>query len=197
MALAGRLAKVHVASTPVPFINEATVSSQGNTVFTIVDTGKLPFDMNSVVTVEEDGVPVTSGFTVNRIEGTATFITPPSGVITFSASAVPTTLAGEAYEYSLSINAESLDATKFQDSYKSKNTGMLEASGTISQWKSLDTTFIDELTNGNYVYLELYPEASGTPHKLFALLDSDEVSASINANLTESISFSSHQKCLV
>lgn len=196
MPYAGRLAKVHVAGTPVTFTDEA-MSTSDNLTFTITDTNKKVWDWETAVTVKVDSVEVTSGFTVYKLEGKVVFDSVQTGVVTVSGKYVPTSQAAEAHKYSLNLEGESLDNTRFQDEYKRRIQGLKSASGTISQWVTIDTYFINALISGKPVVLELYPQATMEPFRLFAILESDEMSAAVTGQQDESVSFVSTEKMFI
>ena len=196
MVYAGRLAKVHVAGTPIAFTAEATTTSD-NLTFQITDNAKRIWDWETAVAVKVDAVSVTTGFSINKLEGKVVFDTAETGILTVSGKYVPTSLAAEAFEYSLSMESENLDNTRFLDEYKKRTQGLRSASGSISQWVTIDTYFIDALIAGKPVVLELYSQASLNPFRLFAILEADEMQAAVSGEQDESVSFVSTERMII
>lgn len=190
---AGRLAKVMVSGAPIPFMDEATTTSDQKT-FQISTEAKRVLDLQAGVVVKVDGETVSSGFDVKRISGEIVFTEEQAGAVTVSASYLPLTIAAECYEYSFTMDAESRDTTAFGMDYKRREPGLRSGSGSLSQWFELDRYFINALLSGKPVVIEMYPGANVSPDRVFALLDSDEVSAAVADSLNESVSFSTKEK---
>lgn len=196
MPYAGKLAKVHVAGTPIAFTDEA-MSTSDNLTYTITDTNKKIWDWETDVTVEVDGVPVTSGFTIYKLEGKVVFDEVQTGVVTVSGKYAPTSQAAEAHQYSLTLEGENIDVTRFMDEYKKRAQGLKSASGTISEWVTIDTYFIDALISGKPIVLELYPQSTLEPFRLFAILESEEMQAVVSGEQDKSVSFVSTEKMFI
>ncbi len=196
MVYAGKLAKVHVAGTPIAFTDEATTTSDDLS-FIISNAIKKIWDWKTDITVKVDGVTTTSGFTVYKLEGKVIFDSEETGVVTVTGKYVPTSVAAEAHDYNISLEAENLDNTRFQDTHKRRIQGLKSASGSISQWVTIDKYFAEALIAGNPVVLELYPQASLDPTRLFAILESDEMQAAVAGEQDESVSFVSTERMVV
>lgn len=74
--------------------------------------------------------------------------------------------------------------------------GQKFASGTISQWDVVDSYFRDALTDGSPVVLEFRGQDTGDPQRLWALLESAEMTAAIDSPQDEAVSFISTDELL-
>jgi len=189
----GRLAKVKVSGAPVPFVDEATTTSDQLT-FQISTEAKRVLDLDEEVVVKVDGVAVSSGFTVKRISGKVVFFEAETGVVTVSASYLPLSIAAECYEYSFTIDADTRETTVFGMNHKRREPGLLSGSGSLGQWYTVDMYFINALLSGKPVVIEMYPGDTTDPDRIFALLDSDEIGAAVADSVNESVSFSTKEK---
>jgi len=196
MAYAGKLALVKVASTPINFTDEAMTTSD-NLTFQITNTSKRIWDYETDVIVKVDVVEVTTGFKISKLDGKIIFDNVETGTVTVTGKYVPTTTVAEAHEYSIALNADTLEVTRFQDEYKRKIPGLLDGSGSISDWDVIDTYFVDNLISGKPVVIELYPQSTLEPTRMFAILESTEMSAAVSGEQDKSVSFSSTEKMIV
>lgn len=201
MAYAGRKALVKVAGTTVTMTAEATTLLSGagitvNTQYQITATTKQIIDINSTITVLVAAVPVTTGFTIDTLQGIIIFDTPAIRTVTVTGKYVPTSTAAECKEWSNTINADMLDVTKFQDDWLVKQQGLKSCEGSLSRWLTIDTYFFDALIAGLPVVIEMYAQDTLNPDRVWAILNSVEMSAAVDGALEEAVSFESTNKML-
>lgn len=190
---AGRLAKVMVSGSPIPFVDEATTTTDQMT-FQISAEPKRVLDLETPVIVKVDGVVVNTGFVIKRISGKIVFDEEQAGAVTVSASFLPLSVAAECYEYSFTMDAESRDTTAFGMDYRRREPGLRSGSGNLSQWFEIDLYFINVLISGKPLVIEMYPGTNVDPIRIFAILESDEVSSAIADSVNESVSFATKEK---
>lgn len=190
MATAGRKAQVKVSGTAVSFTDEATTSSDDQT-YQITATTKRVWDRTVTITVEEDGVATEESYTVNRLTGAITFdsVDALRGDVTVTGSYLPLSVVGEAFEYSWSGEGDNQDKTAFGDDYIKRIQGLKDFTSSLSKFY-VDSTFVDHLTDGAVVVLEFYVDSSSAYDvRAWAICSSNEISASVDGLVEESIEF--------
>jgi hypothetical protein len=202
LAYSGRKALIKVGGTAVTMTAEATTLQSGggitvNTQYKITDVTKQIIDINSAITVLVGGSPVTTGFTVDTLNGTVIFDTSSVRTVTVTGKYVPTSTAAECHEFSLKINGETIDVTKFGDDFLTKIQGMKSAEGSLSKWFTTDRYFSNALVAGSPVVIEIYPQDTLNPDRIWAVLTGDEVSAAVDGATDVSVSFESTNKMLM
>ncbi|ATW27947.1 hypothetical protein [Candidatus Formimonas warabiya] len=198
MAYAGKKALVKIPGTAVAFTDEATTTSD-NKSYQITNTTKRVWHKTAAVTVEVNGTVTGEQYTLNRLNGTVTFSVANGsrGTVTVTGQYLPMSAAAEAHEWKLTMEAENLEVTPFQAVYRTKIQGLKGASGSISQWNVIDRYYYNALVGGNPLVLELYPQDTLTPLKIWAVLNSDELSAALDAAQDEAVSFESTEDLLI
>lgn len=197
MPVKGYLARVKVSGTPVTMTAEPTTNTVTNLVYQITNVAKRVIPLDEPVVVKVGGTPVTTGFTVCKLNGKVTFDTNASRVVTIDSKYHPMSVAAEAKEFSVTINTELLDATKFASGgYVEKQAGLQSLEGSITEFYSIDRFFEDSLVAGSTVVVELYPDGTN-PISAFVKITSSEIGASISELVEESISFESTNKALI
>ncbi|MGF9711714.1 hypothetical protein [Paenibacillus naphthalenovorans] len=202
MAYSGRKALVKVGGVPVAMTDEATTVLSGtdittDTQYQITAVTKRIIDMNSSITVKVDGTVVTTGFKVDMLRGTVIFDTSAVRTVTVTGKYVPTSTAAECYEWSINLNGELIDVTKFQDEWATKIQGLKSAEGSLSRWYNVDRYFSNALISGSPVIVEMYTQDTLNPDRIWALINSDEMSAAVDGASEEAVSFESTDKMLV
>lgn len=200
MAKSGRLAKVNITGDSVPFTGEAT-STSDDKLYTIVDSSKEIWGIDSVITVKEDGVATTENYTLNRLQGEVSFenVDGARGVITVDGDYLPIIEVTEAHEYSISISLETLDNTRFNSAFTTKQAGLKSAEGSLSEFWNTQQYLLKDLIQGNIVVLEFYPDRTETTNytRIFAIITSDELSTPVADLIDMSISFESTDKMVM
>ena len=190
---AGKLAKVRKSGTSTAFSGEATTSSGGYTVYQITNEAKRVLDRDVVPTVYKDAVEVSSGFTIDYLNGKVTFSVPNGAgeVITLDGKYMPMADVVDAHEYELSLNANLIPAPVFGSEFNKNVQGDKGASGNITEWVTTNFYFVEKLIAGELVVIELYPQADQTPMKFWAAISADELKAAASGEQDQSISFES------
>ncbi len=197
MAIKGNLARVKVSGTAVSMTAEATTNVVTNTVYQITNASKRVMPKDAVITVKVGGAPVTTGFTINRLNGKITFDSASVRVVTVDGFYLPMSVAAEANEFTTTLNADLLDATRFTDEgWLVKQQGLKSAEGSITEFFEINQYFATQLTAGNVVVVELYPDGTN-PISMFALITSSEINAAVADLVTNSISFESTDSGLI
>jgi hypothetical protein len=188
MAYAGRKCKVRVTGSPLTLTDEATTTSDSLT-FQITDENKRILAPDSEITVKDNGVAVTSGYTINRLDGSVKFDATKTGPVTISGSYLPALDVAEAYEFSYSIEADNLDATRFQDEYVRRKQGQIDFSSELSAWHDVNVdVFTDALLNNKIMVLEFYVNNS-LDLRAWVLTASDEIESAADSLVEEGIEF--------
>lgn len=202
MAYSGKKALIKVSGVSVAMTNEATTVQSGagittNTQYKITNISKQIIDINSPITVNVGGSPVTTGFNVDTLNGTVIFDTASVRTVTVSGKYIPTSTAAECHEWSLKINAETQDVTSFGDDFVKKIQTMKSAEGSLSKWFSTDRYFANALVAGLPLVIELYPQDTLNPDRVWGVLTGDETSAAVSGASDVSVSFESTNKMLM
>lgn len=189
MAIAGKKALIKVTGSSIAMTDEATSTTDDQT-YQIDDTTKRVWCRTCTITVEEDGSPTGENYTINRLTGTITFATVDvgRGTITVTGEYLPLSNAAESYEYSYALEATNLDSTTFGNEFMARTQGLIDITGSISEFREVTSIFLDDLLSGNPIVLEIYSDSSNVPDlKVWALLMTDETSATVDALVEESL----------
>jgi hypothetical protein len=147
-------------------------------------------------TIEVYKEPAAGSYTLNRLNGKATFGTALSRTVLMSGKYLPMSTAAYANKMSRADQVDILDKTKFGSTSRERLAGLLSASGTFSQFDVTDTTYLAALTAGDPIVIEDRTEAAGEPNRTWALLDSDAVDAAVGELQNEIISWVSYDTWL-
>ena len=188
MALQGFNASVKVQSSAVAFTDEATTSGD-DTIYTITDSSKSLWDLNTAITVEDSATPTTESFTISRLTGTITFETAVSRTITVTGAFVVPTLVATAKSYSFAGTTDVFDNTPFLNSARTFQAGLLSGTAEISRFYVTDSLFYDEWEAGNYMIVEFYVDLVSDPIRFFGLISSDTIDSPVEGLIMEAISF--------
>src|SRR5690606_25425864 len=125
------------------------------------------------------------------------FETSAARTVTVTGKYVPTSTAAECHEWSNSITQEFEDTPKFQDEWNSKTPTLKSADGSLSEWWSIDTYYVDALISGNPVVIELYAQDTLNCDRIWAVLNSVEMSAAVDGVVETAVSYESTNKMLM
>lgn len=195
MIKAGNEAVIKISGEPVSATG-LTCSTTDNKVYTIVDAAKRVLFYSGTVVVKDNGVVTTEKYKLNRVNGSVTFSTSNARVITIDASYVPLTQVASASVAKFAKSVDLMEIPKFGESFKKRLIGKKFAYGTLSQWDIEDTYFENALIAGTPVVIEMRSSDSGEPRRMFALLESSEMTAAIDNPQEESVSFISTDEFL-
>ena len=191
---AGHSVVIKISGTATAFTTEATSTSDNQT-YQITNTVKRVWDRDTTPTVYDDAVETVESYTVNYLNGTITFASVDAErVITVTGNYLPMTTAAYAHDYSRTKNCTLNDITAFGDSYVQRQAGMKSASGTLSQFNVVDTTFVDALVAGDPIVIEDEDDTGSEPNRFWALLSSAGVTAAVNGVQDQPVSWESHDE---
>jgi hypothetical protein len=146
-------------------------------------------DQASGDTIEKCPTEASTGYTLNRLSGYVTYGSGAVRTIYISGSYLPLTEAAESNEFSMSIEADNQDNTKFGANYITREQALKDISGSLSGFY-YDATYKNMLVSGDPVVVEFYSNRSSTfDMKAWLVLASDEISASVDGLVEESIEF--------
>jgi len=193
MAYAGRLSKVSITGDAVAFTAEATTSADDK-IYTITDSDKTILDKDTPTIIYDGGVETVDEYELNKLKGEVIFATSDAGrVITIDGAYLPRVVVADAHEYSLSINSNNIDVTRFQDEFVTRIAGIKSASATLSEFWNVDQTLLKHLINGNIIVLDLIPntDTPGRYSRMYSEIVSDELSSTPADVVGMSINFES------
>ena len=190
MALNGYMAAVKAQSSAVAFLDEPTTTSD-NTVYTITDTAKKIWDLDTEIVVEDGGVPTTESYKVNRLKGQITFSSAnPARVITVSGSYVVLTTIGQAKAFTFNGTADVIDSTTFASTgFRTFEAALVSGTASLNKFYEVANFFINLLLSGERVVIEYYPDDTGDPISFFALAADDTIDSPVEGLIEESIDF--------
>jgi hypothetical protein len=189
MPYAGHVCKVKVSGSPLSLTDEPTTTSDDLT-FQITDSNKRILAPDEDITVKVDGSPVSSGFTLNRLNGSVTFDSPQTGAtVTISGSYLPTSDVAEAYEMNYALEANNETAPRFNSQFQRRVQTQKDLSIELSAWHDVnETVFFDAINNGNTMVIEFYINDI-LDFRAWVKSASDEIDTSADGLIEESIEF--------
>lgn len=189
MIYAGQDALVKVSGSPVLGTGLATTTSDNQT-YQISDAAKQVLDFDSSITVYDGGIQTIESYTVNRLNGTITFgSVDATRVITVNAYYLPMSTVASAHIATFGEGCNLMELPKFNQTYMGRLKGQRYSYGTLNQWDIADTYFTSALTTGDPVVIETRPHSSESPKRMFALLESVEMTAALNSPQDMAVSF--------
>lgn len=189
MSLAGKDVIIKVSGQGVVATDLPTVTTDNKT-YQIADELKQVIALNTPVTVKNNGIETEEKYKLNRLNGTITFETvDDTREITIDCTYLPLVKVAEAHTVNYTEQADLHEIPTFGDEFKRRIPGLKYASGSLSHWDILDTTFTDALTSGKPVLIEYKHSEIGKTNRLFAYLESVEMSLVIDNPDEQSVSF--------
>jgi hypothetical protein len=191
MERSGNECAVKISGAATTMTAEATTTAD-NISYQITNAVKRVLDRDTAPTVLDGGVETTEDYTVNYLNGTITFESEDTRVITVTGKYLPMTTAAYAHATTHSKMCDMADVTAFGDTYKNRMATIKSASGTLSQFNVEDETYSDALVAGVPIVLEILSATGDEPDRYWALLESDEVQAAIDGVQDEVIGWVSY-----
>lgn len=188
MSLAGKDVIIKISGEGVVATDLATITLNNKT-YQIADTLKQVIAYNTPVIVKDGGQPTEEKYKINRLLGIIEFETEKERDITIDCTYLPLVQVAEAHVASYTEAVDIHEVPRFGDTHKRRIPGLKYASGSLSHWDILDSTFDDALASGKPVVIELKPSAQGKTKRLFALLESTEMALAIDNPHEQSVSF--------
>jgi hypothetical protein len=147
-------------------------------------------------TIERYIQAAASTYTLNRLNGKASFTTSTPRTVLISGKYLPMSTAAYANTMSRIKSIDLLDIASFGDSYKKRLAGLLHAAGTLTQLDVTDDTFNDALTAGVPIVIEDVDDSGSEPNRVWALLDQTEIAQAVADAQSNIISWVSHDEWL-
>ncbi len=191
MALQGCKAMVKVQSSSLSFTDEAVTTSD-HISYQITDTSKRIWAHDSTIVVKDNGVVTTESYTLSRLTGTVIFseVGTGRGPITVTGDYVLLSEIVTANSYSFSGTSEMQDITPFNNGCSREFQPVLKtATVDLVRFFLTDSFFVNSLLNNEIKVIELYPEATGEPLRMFAFPTTDTVESTVEGVIPESISY--------
>lgn len=189
---------VKIAGTPISMASpEPTTELQEGLVYQIADPAKRILSPNGTVTVQVDadgagtGTPTTadpSTYTLNRLTGTVTFHSaqPADATVTIQGDYLSPSTVIEAYEYTLTVEGDNQDATRFQDTFTRRKQGLLDVTAELSKWYA-DLALYDLLDQDKTLVVEFYADSGSLPLRAWMKIASNEVSSAVDGLVEEAL----------
>ena len=208
MAIAGKLGAIYVqtdrqavacdfigfdanSAGVFDFTDEATTANDDYTRYNITDQAKRYWLPTYQITVKKNGSAITTGFTLEYAGGYVVFTESQllTDVITVTGKYLTLKQAGGCFNWSLDQQTETKDVTKY------------ETTGTWKEFAALLKEFFlsaeaywwtDEFHDimGNDIVVVLYVDTvNNTRYEGFAVLNQDNINASVNELIQETIGF--------
>ena len=189
MILQGYKAQVKAQSSEVALTDEAT-TGVGDLVYTITDTSKRILDYYTAVIVKVDGSTATTGFVVNRLNGTVTFDTAVVRTVTVSGAYVLLTETVACNTLTCNFATAMIDVTAYNaDGYSEFVVGIKSGTADLGRVSYDDDYFLDMLFNDTVKIIEYYTDRSTEPIRFYGIMTSDTINAAISGSIPETLTF--------
>lgn len=194
---AGYVANFKKTGTTTAFTGEAMTLVSGKT-YKITDATKNIFDRTVALTVYDNAADVTAQVeSVDHLFGRITFLGTytVTGAVTIDGSYLPTTSVGTAKDYTLTMNADSVDTTSFavakaNGGYSTFVPGLKTVSVDASGFYALSNGFRTLVNSRAEVIVEINPEGSNlSTARGFFKATSTGQSGDAGGNESETITF--------
>lgn len=194
------LVNINQAGASTAFTSEATTLVGGFT-YQITNTAKRCWDPAVPVQVYVGGAPATPA-AVDYLLGRVRLLSTPSGAVTVSGSYLPLLLITTAKAFSLDLQFDVVDVTKFTatERYHAKQPTLLDASFTIDAFDTGQTifddgsedgynadTFANVITSGSLKVVEVVFVGVGKVRRLACYLSSANVKGSPSSVIEASV----------
>lgn len=204
MALPGKHAAVRVMSeSSTSFTDEATTANAERTIYTIDDRDLRYWDRDVAVVVSRGGQTVPrSEYRIQHAGGRIHFrdAQDEGTVVTVSGAYVSVVTAVQTREFTLTLDRELSDVTVFEsEGWRDRLAGVGGATGTLSGFYNADNLFTDRLLEQKPLVLELQPDGAndGEVFSLYAVMESQELSAAVEGAVETSVPWESDGEILV
>lgn len=189
MALKGRHARVLVAGPPLLFTGEETTADGARKVYQVSDPKRRLWSADAEITVlrSPDGADwdavSPAEYTLDRLFGRVIFhdAQPEGTQVLVSGEYQLLSVAAAARSFSYSITATLQERAAFDDpdNFQRRRQTLLDVSGTVGRWYTLDPYFEDALASGEPVVIEFWSDrnAAAPDLRVRALLAQDQISA--------------------
>jgi hypothetical protein len=194
MGTAAYKAIIKTAGIETAMVNEPCELLIPN-VYRIISPLRRILSRTADVIIMVDGFPLDEDLpAINYLTGVLTFTEDPGGVVTISASYIPTAELVGGFSYQLNITGDILDDTNFKDArvdeFHSKRYGLLDVSASFDAHSDFSKRFVNYKRNRDSVLITIQPGGiEGTGYIGWFVLEKDSLSGDVGALEDESISF--------
>lgn len=194
MAIAGKIGGVYVSdvdTAPVSFTDQATTDSGDHKRYQITNAAYRYWPLDADITVEVNGSPVTTGFTLERAGGYVVFDAAlgAEDVVTVSGEALTLVQCGGFFNWSIDTDAEDADATTYaSDGWKEFQRVLKGWSGSAEAYWGDDRLF---KSLGEIIVVKLFVDSGASQKCLegFALINSEGIETAVDSLVQETIDF--------
>lgn len=198
MTTAGYKARARLTHPDGEAMTEEVMTDSGDGLrFVTTDANKNFWDPRVEPVIEDDGVVVSSGYTVDYLMGQVTFDAPPDGPVTVTGSYLPRFQLPACRAHTLNATAAMLETTVYGDEAVARLAGLFDVSGTLERLESgLEVydgdaqTLWDLLDGRKVVGLEIRND-NAQPHctRCYVLINQNDLSGAVGELATASVSF--------
>jgi hypothetical protein len=194
MATPGKKGLVKVPGAPVAMANEAT-TSLSLVLYQVTNAARrllTPFGDYVVEQSTNAGANwnAVTAYTLNRLTGSITFSTARSAgtLVRISGNYLPMATAAECKSYRFRISAKNDDTSAFGDEWVRRTQALLDATGALGRWASVDRYFRGQLVAEELVLIEIYANSAAAPDlRVWARMSSDEMTAAVEGQQENSV----------
>lgn len=198
MTTAGYKARARLTHPDGEAMTEQAMTDSGDGLrFVTTDATKNFWDPRVEPVIEDDGVVVSSGYTVDYLMGQIVFDAPPTGPVTVTGSYLPRFVLPACRSHTLNLSANMLESTVYGDDAVRREVGLLDISGTLERLEEgLEVydgdaqTLWDLLDGRKVVGLEVRAD-NDDPHctRCYVLINQNDLSGAVGELATASVSF--------
>jgi len=196
MSIQGYKSLIKGESSQIAFTDEATTTSD-NLTYKISDAGKSVWAYGVDIEVKDGGVVTTEDYVISRLDGSIAFSSAATRDITVSGSYVVLSEVAECKEFSFDGTTDMLETTIFQNAERTYVPGLIGATLTLSRFYNVDNYFTNYLYAGATVVVEIYPDSSGEPFRVYGIVSNDSVASTVEGLLEESITLQITNKMIL
>ena len=212
MPIPGKYTRVRVMNTeePVPFNDQATTADANNKVYTITDRTKKYWSADASITVKVNGTEADKkDYLVQRAGGKIRFrdALEPGDVVTVSGEYVTVSTAALVHESTRAINNSIDDTSWFEPTeeedpefggdgaqWRKRSPNLGGATGTLTGFLYVDSFLSSKMLSGKPVVIEIEDDIednASTIFAVYAVLENEELSASIESQAGNSVTWQS------
>ena len=190
---AGYRATIKRAGTPTGFTEESTENVEGN-VYEIEDRDKSIWEIGSV-TVEADGSEVTSGITIDYLQGRVIFDSAPAEPVTVTGQYLPTERVCYANSLDLSQSLDAEDVVDFCEANDNSGWSVFAPQQqsvelSLSGFYNDSSTFGEDVEEDEVIIIEIDPAGDGkATARGYFQASSQSQSGDVGSTETEDVSY--------
>ena len=169
--------------------DEAT-STTDNKTYQITSASKRLLDLNTDITVEDDGISTSESYEISYLDGTVTFdIEDVTRVITITGAYLTPAIVATADSFSISVSGDALEITPFnEDGFRSFEQGLVSGTLNLSRFHASDDLLIDPILSGDTAIIEIYLTDTDI-FRCYGVYTSNGLASPVEALIKESVNF--------